>query len=98
MLQNHPHKAIIYWLFTGCVLTAIMVIIGGVTRLTESGLSMTDWQLISGAIPPLNEVDWQESFDEYKQFPEYQKVNKGMSLSEFKFIFFGSIFTEYLED
>ena len=69
-----------------------MVIIGGVTRLTESGLSMTDWQLISGAIPPLNEVDWQESFDQYKQFPEYQKVNKGMSLPEFKFIFFWEYF------
>lgn len=92
MLQNHPHKAIIYWLFTGCVLTAIMVIIGGVTRLTESGLSMTDWQLISGVIPPLNEADWHEAFNEYKQFPEYQKVNKGMLLSEFKFIFFWEYF------
>ena len=92
MIKDNPHKAIIYWLFTGCILTALMVIIGGVTRLTESGLSMTDWQLISGAIPPLNEVDWQEAFDEYKQFPEYQKVNKGMSLSEFKFIFFWEYF------
>ena len=63
MIKNNPHKAIIYWLLTGCVLTSIMVIIGGVTRLTESGLSMTDWQLISGAIPPLNEVDWQEAFN-----------------------------------
>ena len=92
MIKDNPHKAIIYWLLTGCILTAIMVIIGGVTRLTESGLSMTDWQLISGAIPPLNEVDWQEAFNEYKQFPEYQKVNKGMSLSEFKFIFFWEYF------
>ena len=92
MIKNNPHKVLIYWLLTGCVLTALMVIIGGVTRLTESGLSMTDWQLISGAIPPLNEVDWQEAFEEYKQFPEYQKVNKGMSLSEFKFIFFWEYF------
>ncbi len=92
MIKDNPHKAIIYWLLTGCILTAVMVIIGGVTRLTESGLSMTDWQLISGTIPPLNEVDWQEAFNEYKQFPEYQKVNKGMSLSEFKFIFFWEYF------
>ena len=92
MFKDNPHKAIIIWLLTGCILTAVMVIIGGVTRLTESGLSMTDWQLISGAVPPLNEVDWQEAFDEYKQFPEYQKVNKGMSLSEFKFIFFWEYF------
>lgn len=88
MLKNHPHKALIYWLFTGCVFIALMVVIGGITRLTNSGLSMTDWQLISGAIPPLNEVQWQETFEQYKQFPEYQKVNKGMSLSEFKVIFF----------
>ena len=92
MIKDNPHRAIIYWLLIGCILTAIMVIIGGVTRLTESGLSMTDWQLISGAIPPLNEVDWQEVFNEYKQFPEYQKVNKGMTLSEFKFIFFWEYF------
>ena len=92
MIKHHPHKAIIYWLFTGFILTAIMVVIGGVTRLTDSGLSMTDWQLISGSIPPLNEVDWLEAFDEYKQFPEFQKVNKNMSISEFKFIFFWEYF------
>ena len=88
MLKNHPHKSIVYWLFTGCVLIALMVVIGGITRLTHSGLSMTDWKLISGTIPPLNEVQWEEAFEQYKLFPEYQKVNKGMSISEFKFIFF----------
>jgi cytochrome c oxidase assembly protein subunit 15 len=88
MLKNHPHKQLIYWLFTGCVMIALMVVIGGITRLTHSGLSMTDWNLISGAIPPLTEVEWEETFEQYKQFPEYQKVNKGMSLSAFKAIFF----------
>lgn len=88
MLKNHPHKGIIYWLLTGCVLIALMVVIGGITRLTHSGLSMTDWKLISGAIPPLNEAEWQVTFEKYQAFPEYQKVNKGMELSEFKSIFF----------
>lgn len=88
MLKNHPHKGVIYWLFVGCLLISLMVVVGGITRLTHSGLSMTDWNLISGAIPPLNEAEWQNTFEQYKQFPEYQKVNKGMELSEFKAIFF----------
>ena len=65
-----------------------MIVIGGITRLTHSGLSMVEWKLISGTIPPLNEAQWQETFAKYQQFPEYQKINKGMSLSEFKSIFF----------
>ncbi len=65
-----------------------MVLIGGITRLTHSGLSMVEWKLIGGTIPPLNETDWQETFSKYQQFPEYQKINKGMNLSEFKAIFF----------
>ena len=65
-----------------------MLIIGGVTRLTRSGLSMVEWKLIGGTIPPLNETVWQETFTKYQQFPEYQKINKGMTLSEFKTIFF----------
>ena len=81
-------KRITTWLYTGLVLVALMVIIGGITRLTQSGLSMVEWNLISGTIPPLNEAEWQETFAKYQQFPEYQKVNKGMQLAEFKMIFF----------
>ena len=72
MIKDNPHKAIIYWLFT----VVFNCPNGHYWRsycLTESGLSMTDWQLISGTIPPLNEADWQEAFSEYKQFPEYGK-------------------------
>jgi len=69
-------------------MVAVMVVIGGITRLTHSGLSMTDWKLIMGMIPPLNELEWQVAFDQYKQFPEYQKVNTHFTLSEFKSIFF----------
>jgi cytochrome c oxidase assembly protein subunit 15 len=65
-----------------------MIIIGGITRLTNSGLSMVEWKLIGGTIPPLNETQWQETFAKYQQFPEYKKINTGMSLTEFKSIFF----------
>lgn len=65
-----------------------MIIVGGVTRLTESGLSMVNWKPISGIIPPLNEMQWMAEFEAYKQYPEYQKVNMGMTLDEFKNIFF----------
>jgi len=76
------------WLYSGLVLVALMVIIGGITRLTHSGLSMVEWKLIGGAIPPLNDMQWQETFEKYQQFPEYQKINTSMQLAEFKMIFF----------
>ncbi len=66
----------------------IQVAIGGITRLTDSGLSMTDWKPILGSIPPLNAADWQAAFEQYQQIPQYDIVNKGMSISEFKAIFF----------
>ena len=69
-------------------MVAGMVLIGGITRLTHSGLSMTEWNLIMGAIPPLNDAEWQTAFDQYQQFPEYQKINTYFTLSEFKSIFF----------
>ncbi|NNE24357.1 MAG: COX15/CtaA family protein [Rhizobiales bacterium] len=64
-----------------------MVIVGGATRLTDSGLSITEWKPILGALPPLGQADWLEAFEKYKQIPEYQVVNRGMQLDEFKFIF-----------
>ncbi len=65
-----------------------MVVVGGITRLTDSGLSMSDWSLIMGAIPPMNEAEWLAVFERYKEFPQYQQLNAGMSLAEFKTIFF----------
>jgi heme a synthase len=76
------------WLWSGAVLTFFTLVIGGITRLTQSGLSIVDWQPIMGVIPPLSEAAWQETFDRYRQFPEYQQLRQGMSLSEFRFIFF----------
>ena len=68
-------KAVIYWLLSGCVLVFLMVVVGGITRLTNSGLSMTDWHLVTDTLPPLTEAKWQQAFDAYKQFPEYLKIS-----------------------
>jgi cytochrome c oxidase assembly protein subunit 15 len=75
------------WLMAMAFLVFCMVIVGGATRLTDSGLSITEWQPLLGAIPPFTEAQWLAAFDKYRQIPEYQLVNKGMSLDEFKFIY-----------
>jgi cytochrome c oxidase assembly protein subunit 15 len=80
--------AIANWLLIVAGLVLAMVVIGGITRLTESGLSMVRWEPVSGAIPPLSEADWQAEFEAYRATPEYQDVNRGMSLDQFKRIFF----------
>lgn len=81
-------KRMIYWLALGGILIFIMVIVGGITRLTHSGLSITNYELISGTLPPLNEAAWNEAFELYKQYPEYQKINSDFTLEDFKDIFF----------
>jgi len=87
-IDDKDKKWLRAWFISGAVLVMLILIVGGITRLTGSGLSMTDWKPILGAIPPLNEAQWNDAFEQYKQFPEYQQINKGMDLSEFKFIFF----------
>jgi cytochrome c oxidase assembly protein subunit 15 len=86
--MNKDNNKVVYWLLTGCILIFIMVVIGGITRLTHSGLSISNYKLISGTIPPLNDLEWQEAFDLYKQYPEYQKLNNNFSLQDFKDIYF----------
>jgi cytochrome c oxidase assembly protein subunit 15 len=76
-----------FWLYGVCLLVILMVVVGGATRLTDSGLSITEWKPIHGAIPPLNTAEWLEEFEKYKQIPEYKEINEGMSLDEFKAIF-----------
>lgn len=87
-----PHRsaprAIARWLLIVAALVFCMVVVGGITRLTESGLSITQWKPISGAIPPLTHDQWMEAFRLYQQIPEYREINRGMSLSQFQFIFF----------
>ncbi|WP_343867339.1 COX15/CtaA family protein, partial [Caenispirillum bisanense] len=79
-------RAVAVWLFVLCAMVAVMVGLGGATRLTDSGLSMVEWQPLT-VLPPLTEADWQTTFEKYRQFPEYQKKNYGMTLAEFKGIF-----------
>lgn len=80
------------WLITGLVMIFMQVVIGGITRLTGSGLSITRWEIVTGSIPPLNDAQWQAAFELYQQTPQYHKINRGMSMSEFKFIFFWEYF------
>ena len=76
------------WYAYGIVLMVVMIAIGGITRLTDSGLSMVDWQPVAGILPPITNNDWEEEFNHYKQYPEYKEINLDMTLSEFKIIFF----------
>ena len=87
-LNQSSRSAVAGWLGLCCVLVFCMVVLGGVTRLTDSGLSMVNWEPISGMLPPLTQTAWQVEFEHYRQFPEYQKINAGMSLDAFKRIFY----------
>ncbi|MDV6344346.1 COX15/CtaA family protein [Nitrosomonas sp. Is37] len=89
-------KPIAIWLFICCALIFAMVVVGGVTRLTGSGLSIVEWQPLIGAIPPLNQEDWAVLFEKYRQIPQYEEVNKGMTLEEFKGIFWWEYFHRLL--
>ena len=82
--------ALANWLMTVAALVFVMVVVGGITRLTESGLSITEWKPVSGAIPPLSEADWRHAFELYQATPEYREINgpAGMDLAAFKFIYF----------
>ncbi|WP_430401066.1 COX15/CtaA family protein [Flavobacterium sp.] len=92
------NKSIIIWLLSGCILLFIMVMVGGITRLTNSGLSMTDWHLVTDTFPPLTEDKWVDAFEEYKKFPEYQKINihNNFTLSDYKFIYFWEWFHRFI--
>src|SRR5690606_35883590 len=81
------NKGVVAWLLTGCFMVAMMVVIGGITRLTESGLSMVDWNLVTQSFPPLTQQAWEESFNNYKNFPEYKELNTHFTLSDYKQIF-----------
>lgn len=88
LAKNNRQLAI--WLFAVCGLIFCMILLGGATRLTESGLSMVDWKPVMGIVPPTSDEEWQATFEKYQQFPEYQKINKGrgMDLEGFKSIFY----------
>lgn len=95
-MHHSSRKQVAAWLLLCCALVFAMVVVGGVTRLTHSGLSMVEWQPIVGTIPPLNQVQWEETFQIYQQTPEYKLVNHKMSLEEFKGIFWWEYFHRLL--
>lgn len=88
--------AVAKWLLAVAFLVFLMVVVGGITRLTESGLSITEWRPVSGVLPPLSQTDWEQAFALYKATPEYLQINRGMSLADFKFIFFWEWFHRLL--
>lgn len=85
--QSKPNKPLIVWLFSGCLLVFAMVVIGGITRLTESGLSIVEWNVIMGSVPPLNHQEWDQEFQKYQQSPEFKIVNSAFTIEDFKSIF-----------
>ena len=99
-MTNIKNKPVILWLLTGCILLFIMVMVGGITRLTNSGLSMTDWHLVADTFPPMSDKGWQEAFEDYKKFPEYQKINQhkpgGFLIDDYKFIYFWEWFHRFI--
>ena len=87
-LQDHKSKAVANWLLLGVAMTVIQIALGGITRLTGSGLSITEWEVVTGALPPMSEAHWQELFTKYKTTPQFQLLNFDFTLANFKFIFF----------
>lgn len=85
--SQNSHRAVRWWLVSIAALIAIMVLVGGATRLTESGLSIVEWKPVAGALPPLNQQQWTQAFEGYKTIPQYREMNAGMTLAEFKTIF-----------
>jgi len=85
---NDPLRPVRIWLYGLAAFVLLIVVVGGITRLTDSGLSITSWKPISGVLPPLNQTEWEAEFEAYKQIPQYTVINSWMSLDDFKFIFF----------
>ena len=86
--EKKINRLFFYWLTFSLILVFLIIIIGGITRLTDSGLSITKWELFSGLLPPLNLNAWNDYFNQYKQIPQYKLLNFNMTLEEFKIIFY----------
>ena len=87
-LHSMQGKWVRRWLLVIIAMIVLQVLIGGVTRLTDSGLSITEWEVVKGVLPPIGESAWQENFNKYKTIPQYEQLHPDMTLSEFKFIYF----------
>jgi heme a synthase len=93
-MSNKISRAVTIWLFIGCIMVLCQIIIGGITRLTDSGLSITEWEIVKGTLPPLSETEWQVSFDKYKTFAkkQFESLHRDMTLEKFKQIYFWEYF------
>jgi len=87
-LNDLKSKKVANWLLLGVFMTVIQIALGGITRLTGSGLSITEWDVVTGALPPMSETTWQELFTKYKATPQFQLLNFDFNIDNFKFIFF----------
>ena len=88
-------RPVAIWVYTGVIMLLVQVILGGITRLTGSGLSITEWKVVTGALPPINAAQWQDAFDKYRQTPQFRLINSDFTLSDFKFIFFWEWFHRF---
>jgi heme a synthase len=94
-LEIRSSKPVAAWLITGVAMLVVQILLGGITRLTGSGLSITEWNVITGALPPLNDHQWMIEFDKYRQTPQYQLLNTDFTIADFKFIFFWEWFHRF---
>ena len=92
MTDHNKNIYVSYWLLLITLLVGLMIIVGGLTRLTDSGLSITKWDLFTGVVPPITFKNWDYLFSLYKQIPEYKLINSSMTLNEFKIILVGCFF------
>src|SRR5512138_2207578 len=90
------NRAVMNWLFTFAFIVAFLIVFGGFVRLTRSGLSITEWNPISGTVPPLGEQAWLEEFDKYQQTPEFKLINSNMTLEEYQYIFYIEWFHRFI--
>jgi heme a synthase len=95
MQTNRSSKPVATWLLVGVIMIIIQIVLGGITRLTGSGLSITEWDVVTGTIPPLNEQQWLEAFDKYKTTEQFKQLNNDFTLPDFKFIFFWEWFHRF---
>src|SRR5690606_136025 len=94
-VKEKSSKSVRRWIFIGIIMLIVQVLLGGITRLTGSGLSITEWNVVTGTLPPLNNADWVMEFEKYKATPQYQLLNTGFTLENFKFIYFWEWFHRF---